>query len=168
MPFLKKDYLCGESQSWEGKTGPIIHLVVDVPAREATAIKSIQGKAVVSRFNPATIDFKDLAAINKKSLDDPKLKDFKIEPEIKVEDGDTTLTLRVPADHQRLLWWGLVSKARKPLPIFSEGKNGSNEKPVLDKTYRGDQTTKSYLGIVIAEPVEPRTVEFHFENVVLP
>ena len=56
LPFMKKDYLCGESQSWEGKTGPVIHLVVEVPAREATTINSIRGKAVVSGFNPATIE----------------------------------------------------------------------------------------------------------------
>jgi hypothetical protein len=164
LPFLKKDFRVNQHQSKGDRNGPVIDLLIDAPAREATTIKSIKGTAVVSQVNAVRIDFKDLAAINQKTLDDPKLKDFKIEVEIAVIEGDTELKLRVPPSHERLMWWGLVTNARRTVPISSEGRSGDT----LTKKYAGDKTKGTFLGIVMAEPTNSQEMQFHFKDIELP
>ena len=164
LPFLKKDFRVNEYKTVGERNGPIIHLFIEAPAREATTIKSIKGKAVVSEVNSVRIDFKDLAAINKKTLEDPKLKDFKITVEIAVVEGDTELTLQVPPNHERLMWWGLVTNARRTVPITSEAVSGDT----LTKTYGGDKTKGTFLGIVMGEPINSQEMHFHFKDIELP
>lgn len=165
LPFLNREVSADQSSIARGKTGPVIRVLLDAPAREAKAIKSIKGKAVVSRSSVARLEFKDLSAISGKPLDHPKLKGFKIEPTIKVEDGDTVLTLRLPADHARLVFWGLVKDGGVLSWNSESSADGGKEQ---DKTYPGDQMKDSFLGLMIAEPSEPRTLDFNFQNVELP
>ncbi|MBX3451216.1 MAG: hypothetical protein KF777_16740 [Planctomycetaceae bacterium] len=164
LPFLKKNFRGNEFKSQGDKNGPVVNLLLDAPAREATTIRSIKGKAVVSEVTAARIDFKDLAAIKKKVLEDPKLKDFKIEADIEIFDGDTELKLQVPPAHERLMWWGLVTNSRRTVPITAESQNGD----MLTKTYSGDQTKDTFLGIVIAEPTKSHEMEFQFTDIKLP
>jgi hypothetical protein len=166
LPFLKKDFRGLEQKLSAGKNGPIIDLLLDAPSREATTIKSIKGKAVVSEVKEVHIDFKDLAAINKKVLEDRMLNDFRIEVEIEVIKGETELTLQVPANHERLMWWGLVTNSRRTVPIFFESRSADGD--TLTKKYRGDQTTGTFLGIVMAKPTKTQEMEFHFRNIELP
>ena len=168
LQFLKKDFLCDERCSKRGKHGPVIHLRLDAPAREATSIKAIKGKAVLSRAELLTIDFKDLAEINGKTLEHPKLKEFPIEPKIELVDNHTEVSLCVPKNYRRLYHWGLFNKSRRELPSVSQGFDPQDTVVILDKTYRGDHTKGSILRIVLAETRESREMDFQFADIPLP
>lgn len=147
--------------------GPIVKLTVDAPAREATRIKSIKGKAIVSRMKLTKLEFDNLNAIEGKALEHPKLKGFELRASVDVEDDNTTLTLTVPRDVDRLVDWGL-SRKFLPLRAYSQGKSKENGEHVLTKMYAGDHTNKGYLYLSIAELTETRTLEFEFKDVELP
>lgn len=165
LAFLHGEVGGTQYNTMRGKAGPVISLVLEVPARQATTIRSIKGKAVVSPSTSSRLEFKDLSAISGKPLDHPKLKNLSIQPTIEVKKGETVLTLRVPVQHERLKLWGLVKDGEMPQPESESSMEGGT---VLTATYRGDLSKESSLGIVIAEPGSPKVMEFNFKNVELP
>ena len=167
LPFLHSDFIADSYKASRGKGGPLIRFLLDAPAKQANKIKSIKGKAVVSEWKLARLEF-DLSFKKGKRFDDPNLKELKIEPAIKVEKGETIVSLRVPDRHARLVEWGLA-RGNQLLRFMSlSSKDGGNGRLLLEKTYRIDSNMASALVIVIAEPIAPKELEFNFSNVELP
>jgi hypothetical protein len=163
MDFLHGEVRGHESGITRGRQGPVIRLLLDAPARQATTIQSIKGKAMVSQSISTRLEFADLQSLSGKPLNHPKLKNLQIVPTISVNDGDTVLSLHVPNGHARLMVWGIV-KNRRMLDPSSESTDGIT----LQQHYDGDQMKDSSLGIMIAEPSPPKVFEFDFKNVELP
>lgn len=155
------------SRMSRGKAGPIIGMTLDAPARQATRIKSIKGKASVSKSVLTRLRFENPEAINGKPLNHPQLKDFPIRASIDVEDDNTTLTLVMPHESDRLVDWGLERKFLPTRP-FSESKDVEKGETVLKKVYKGDHSKRAFLTLSIAELTETKTLEFEFKNVELP
>jgi hypothetical protein len=160
------EILTSQNQVFLGKRGPMFELTLDAPAREATTIKAIKGKADVARTELEALDF-DLDKVLGKPLSHPSLKNFKIEPSIQVNDGDTEVTLRVPESHAKLYRWFVAHKT--VLRSTSEGGTPSPAGTVgLTTTYRGKLPKGCILRLIIAKPVESKTFEFHFKDIDLP
>lgn len=165
LPYLNTDVQGDEFQSQGDKSGHVIQLTFDAPAREATRIKSLKGTAVVTTVRPARLEFKDVKTLHKKVLVAPELKDLDIEVLIEVTDRNTEVELRIPRNRSRLMAWGLFrNNAQKALPPWSDGKSDEG----VSKSYRGDQTSGTTLRIVVAEPVLSRSFPFEFRDLELP
>jgi hypothetical protein len=165
MAFLKDELKTSRDKTRRGKWGPIVSVPLDVPAKGAMRIKSLKGTAVVSISE--RLKFDDLSQVKGKRLEHEKLTDLPVQPSIKVEGGQTTVTLRVPVEHSRIEAWGVGKKDRLLRPTFessSEVEGGA----ALIKTYQGDLTQSTFLGIVLADPSKTKSYDFEFKNVELP
>ncbi len=76
--ILHGEVLTDSLQAFRAKKGPIVSLVLEVPAREAISIKAFKGKAEVSLAKEVALQFDDLLAIIDKPLKHPKLKNLKL------------------------------------------------------------------------------------------
>ena len=150
-----------------GRTGPVLQMVLEVPARRATAIR-ITGKAEVSRARYQTVRF-DLATSLGKSLDHPLLRrrGFKVRPLVQVKGGDTLVTLQVPAMHDYLVEWD-VEAGGQPLGWNIQGVEPGAGGVQLEQWYAGPLPKGCPLALQLAVPVETRTFAFDFRNVELP
>jgi hypothetical protein len=164
---IKGEIRPSTSMSRGGQEGPVVTFVLEAPARGATAIKSIKGKAQVTRYMPTSLRFDDLPSIAGKPLKHPKLKDFEIVPTVEVKDGRTTVTLRVPVHHARLLDWNL-GKGAVQLDSESRGESPVQGGVNLEQTYKGDRSKGYSLHLSLAEPGATKVVEFVFKSVELP
>lgn len=167
IEYLQDEVAARQINVVRPKEGPVIAITLEVPARTATSIKSLKGKALLSRCTYVCLQFDNLAAINGKVLDHPKLKELPIRSSIKVEDGFSRLTLTVPKHYARLADWGLEEKGQL-LSIFSESRSNEKDAIVLEKTYRGDRVKSASLRIMIAESNETKTLQFDFKDIELP
>jgi hypothetical protein len=169
MTFLGEPIAASATQSSGGRSGPTVTLNLDAPARNATTIKSIKGTAEISRVSRTQLKFDDLKAMNGKALLDPKLKNFEILSTVKTNRiDDTELTLKVPAEHAKLAYWGL-REGKAECELISEGSIPNKDGSVLlTKTYTGNRLKTAFLGMVILEPTDPKRLEFHFKDVTLP
>lgn len=165
--YLQGEVRARQFQTFRGKSGPVIEITLDVPERNATAIRSLKGKASLLRFADVRLQFDNLAAIDGKVLEHPKLKEFPIRCSTKFSDGDTTLTLAVPKQHARLRDWGLEDMGQL-LRNSSESQSVEKGLVILEKTYRGDHRKTASLVIAIAEPNETKSLDFEFRNIELP
>lgn len=164
---IRKEYLDGEIQSSHmvgnvRGNGPVARFVLDIPARGATSLRSVKGRVEVSRVKKERIVFEDVSTIQGKPIDDARLRGLSVEPFVEFKEQRTTLTLRVPLQHARLLDWGI----RAPL-TYQGGSAVVPDKIDLQKRYLGDQS-KNSLTLLIATPVETKTFSFNFEHVALP
>jgi uncharacterized protein (TIGR03067 family) len=148
------------------KEGPEIRMVVEVPARQATTLKAIKGKATVSRVSSETLRF-DLAAVTDKPLRHKMLKDFKIQPRLVTEDGNTSVILRVPPVYGRLVKWEVESD-RRPLRSYGEGISPESSGTDLMKMYSGKLPKDCSLVLKLTFPRETKKFDFNFQNVQLP
>jgi len=165
--YLKGEVEANGTMSFQGKEGPVIAFTLEAPARPASKIKSIKGKAEVSRATIASLRFGDVFSMRGKALEHPKLKVCPIRPTVEVENGETKVTLGVPDQSARLYdWW--LEKDGKRLPLRGEGATLFDGKYVSGKTFRGDRIKEYSLRILLAEPVESKVFEFDFKNVELP
>lgn len=169
MYFLKAPVPARETTMTRGKAGPVVHFKLDAPNRGATRLKSIKGKAVVSQSSYERLQFKDLATMQGQPIEHASLADFPVRSTVKVEDGNTIVTLEVPRPHDRLITWGLVKGNRMMEPNFEE-QRASNDGRIttLGATYEGDLVKDCTLGIMLAQPNASRLFEFEFKDVELP
>jgi hypothetical protein len=149
------------------RSGPSLSIVLDAPERQATSIKLLKGTAKISTLEFAKLKFEDLTAIEGKRLEDEKLESFPIVPAVKFEDEQTTLSLRVPMEHALIADWGLGQKGQLLYPR-SKTAVRVDESVLLTKSYKGDRTKESFLGIMLADPIETTTYDFEFTDVPLP
>jgi hypothetical protein len=161
-----------------GNEGPVVKLKLEAPARRADKIKAIKGKAEILRAKEVDITFRDLAAINGKELDHPKIKGLKSQKlSFSFEEKDGNLSARMtapfnfasPWNFGRLEDWALVD-GRKGIHLLSEstarGKvpNGVT----VERTYDRRSSKGLSLRLIIVDPVESKTFNFDFRNVELP
>jgi hypothetical protein len=167
IPCLAHAVNTSQRKTIGGNSGPTLNVVLDAPARQSSIIKLLKGKVQVSALDFAKLKFEDLPAIEGKVLDDAKLKSFSIVPSVKFEDEQTTVSLRVPVDHALIADWGLGQKGSLLYPR-SKTAVRVDDSVLLTKSYKGDRTKESFLGIMLAEPIETNTYDFEFTNVPLP
>ena len=110
--YMRGEVIANKTILRGGKEGPAVSFVLEAPARQATTLKSVRGKAVVSRARIVRLRFDDLAALTGKPLSDARLGGMKVVPEVKLENGDTKVTLWVPRQHGRLFAWWIVVAGR--------------------------------------------------------
>jgi hypothetical protein len=155
--------------------GPRIKLHLEVPARQASMIRSIKGKAEVALAETRVLKFDDLAKLADKQLEDPTLNDVPIRPKVGLEGKSTVVTLEASGRHQRLLDW-VVLKDGQPMEPDGVGIGGrfGPEGPV-DRTVT--RTMKSYpkplpegcaLQLTLAVPTDVKVFEFDFKDIELP
>lgn len=165
--ILREPVSSGRMKSARGKSGPVVSLRLDAPAREAKTIRSLKGKAIISQTRVEQILLKDAASLSGKPIADARFKDFPITPVLKVENGDTILKLTLPAEHARLQYFGLIKMNREATLL--EQEESTEEKTVtITKIYLGDQTKGTSLGITLAQPSEETVYEFDFKDIALP
>jgi hypothetical protein len=167
MPFLIHAVNTSQRKKFEDKSGPSLSIVLDAPARQATKIKLLKGKAQISTLEFAKLKFEDLRAVDGNRLEDPKLESFSIVPSVRFEDEQTTLSLRVPVEHTLIADWGLGQKGQLLYPR-SKTAVRVDDSVLLTKSYKGDRTKESFLGIMLAEPIDTTTYDFEFTDVPLP
>ena len=166
-PFCRARWRPDRRTRFEAK-GPVVAITLDAPARNASKIKSLKGKASLSRSAYAPMQFTNSRQWMERLPDHPKLKGFPIRAWVKVANGSTEVTLNVPKQHARLTAWGLVED-NQLLSISSESESRDNKGTVtVKKTCRGDHLKTAFLGLVIAEPSETQTLNFDFKDVELP
>jgi hypothetical protein len=155
------------TESNGGRWGPVLRVVLDVPARRAKAIKAIKGKAEVCSAKLETVKF-DLEKVKGKPLSHPHLKGLKITPSVTAEKGgDTDVTLRVPATHDRLVSWGVEAGGR-PLRYSLLGEFTAGDGVNLSQTFPGELPKGCSLVVQVAVTVETKSFEFDFKDVELP
>jgi hypothetical protein len=166
MRFLKNDFKTTRHKSIDDRSGPTVSMVLDPPAKGATKIRLLKGKAVV--LTCARLKFDDLTAVTRgKPLEHAELKDFSIKPSVKFADGQTTVALEVPLDHARIAEWGLGERSSLLNPT-TESISKESDCAILTKVYQGDHTKGSFLGIMVARPDETLTYDFEFKDIELP
>lgn len=167
MNYLDGEVPVRETLSRDGRSGPVVTLLLDAPERSASTIKSIKGKAIVSRSKIARLEFKDIAAMNHKLLEHETLSNFPIRATVEQSDNKTILKLEVSPQHERLIAWGLVKRNRMLSP-HSESESLENEVTILEASYDGDVVGDCSLGLKVAEPVDGELFEFEFNDLELP
>jgi hypothetical protein len=158
IKFLGGDVLVNGSFDSRALEGPVIRMVMDVPARRAIYLKSVKGKAKVSRVRIQFVEF-PFAAVLGKPLEHPLVKGFKLIPKMEMENGDTTVRLRASNLPDRLVKWGLTAGDRE-LECVRYGDSF--------RTYRGQLPEGCSLWLMFDVPAETKTFEFDFKNVELP
>jgi hypothetical protein len=167
IPYLRAEVAVNGSRSFQGKEGPVIEFRLEAPARQATKIKSIKGKAEVSTATITPLRFDDVSAMRGQALPHPKLRDLPIRPRIEVEDGMTRITLGMPDRYARVHnWW--LEKCGERLPLSIEGPIVIDGKFIRGKEYQGERTKDYSLKILLAEPVQTKVFEFEFKDLELP
>lgn len=167
MKFLKEPARIGESKQARGKAGPVVHINLDAPVRNALHLKSIKGTAIVSQPSFDRLQFEDLASMNDKALEHESLAEFPVRATVRLEDGDTVVVLKVPEQHEMLITWGLVKNGRMLEPN-SEGVGTEDGTSTLECTYGGDVIKDCTLGLMIAKPDQSISYRFEFKDVPLP
>lgn len=149
---------------------PDPQLIFDLapPARHATKIKSLKGKAIVSKQKLSALGFSGATTFHDKPLEHPLLQDFPIRATFRVQDPVKPLVsmkLKVPRYASRIREWGLA-KDGKLLRSISSGSNNLDG----DKTihYQEIDPTDSVLAIIVADPIEPEEFTFDFKDLELP
>jgi hypothetical protein len=141
------------------KMGPTMGFTIDAPARQATKIKSLKGKATVAEYTSVQIEIDNKTAFSGKVLDHPKLKGLAIKPTIAFEDGSTSVNLNMPNESGRLDEWGLIEK----------GKYASLESIAgNERTFRGDHRNAASVWFIIRDPSNTKTLTFDFKDIELP
>lgn len=158
-----------------GEGGPVMTMKLDAPARGAAKIKAIKGKAEVTLTRKVDLTFDDLAAIDGEVLEHPDLKalkDMKIRFSVSEKGGTVSARLSAPEefsspwDRGRLHDWDIFDGEDELRPSSIGGVLG--EKTTEEKTYRGRTIRGLSLRLVVVEPVETKTFNFHFKDVDLP
>lgn len=180
MPFLREDSETGLSVRGDQVSFAFI-LTLDAPARPATHVKLLKGKLVVSKLKIAALGFKDLAALDGKPLDHPKLKGREIRVKVEESGDRTTVYLQTPAHYRQLLHWGLAKDERmleelpvpvapQPLPPSELSPPSPNENGVFQmvRSYSTQDAKGAILGIAWSDAVEWQTFPFEFKDIELP
>ncbi len=175
------EFLQGEVRgtTWKGfggKQGPVVSLLLDAPARGATTLKTIKGKAVVTLTKQVSLNFKDLASVNGKELRHPDMKSLaamKLRFSITEKDGRVTATISAPVNYAspwnrgRLYNWNVTEGGRR-LNLASEGTSPAGEGVAVEKTYHRRTIKGLSLRLDVLEAVESKTFDFEFRKVELP
>jgi hypothetical protein len=154
------------TQGFGGKEGPTLKLVLDAPARRATALKAIKGRAEVSRVTSEIIKV-DLAAVVGKPLRHKWLGDFHVQPRIVAETRVTEVILQVPSVHGRLIKWDVKSAGRR-LKWFGQGVHAEAGGRELVQMYAGKLPKGCSLVLKITTVAETKVFDFNFPNVEMP
>jgi hypothetical protein len=165
--FLKSEVRASRTYGVHGKDGPVVQMTLDIPSRQASAIKAVTGKGQVTRVKTETLNFDKLSTRLDKPLEDTRFGAFKVEPRLVIEDGTTTFKLRVPNEHSRLIAWAIFTNGRERPFIVESATRVGPDKWDLYRKYSGDVSDSS-LRIALAVPVEAKNFEFDFQNVALP
>jgi hypothetical protein len=163
---LQGEVFARETFGCKGKFGPVITMMLEAPARRATTLKTIKGKAEVARVRFQTVKF-DLASVIGKPLRHPLLKGVVIRPSTRQKDGQTIVALWVPTTHDRLVQWE-VEASGLTLEWTSLGKKPGAGSIEIEQNYEGKLPKGCLLVAKIAVPIETRIFEFNFQNVALP
>ncbi|MBS0208108.1 MAG: hypothetical protein JSS27_04055 [Planctomycetes bacterium] len=164
---LKGETKCSETHSFRGRQGPVVHLMLDAPRRGAESLKLIRGKVKVSRGITVKAVFLDPAAISGKELKHKSLEGFSTHMTIEHKDGETTLVLKVPPEHSRLVTWGL---GKDGILLTEDFKSESvrDGAAILETRYKVNYSQDLFLGLIVARPTISKTLEFEFKNIALP
>jgi hypothetical protein len=178
-------YLRGEvrGDTWrtgDGREGPTISLCLEAPQRRAERIKALAGVADVSVAKVVSLTYNDLAAINGKELDHPRikgLKDLKQRFSIEVKDGTVSATMESPINFAspsnggRLEWWALLDGG-KEVTSFDESVSTTRPKNggvIVQRTFIGRRDFRGWsMRVSVLEPVESKSFTFNFHGVELP
>jgi hypothetical protein len=166
VPALRGEVRAEEIMAFGGRAGPVLRVLLDVPARPAKTLQALQGKAEVSRVRMEEVKF-GLAAAEGKPLAHPLLKGLKVTPSSSAGPLGITVTLRVPAMHARLVRWAVEAGGRQ-LRTTSLGERREGGEVDLEQTFPGKLPKGCSLVLEVAVPVETKTFEFDFKDVELP
>jgi hypothetical protein len=166
--FLGEDLRTARKKNADGKAGPTFGLTFDVPAREATSIASLRGKAVLSTLTSDRLKFEGLEALNGKALSHADFKGATVTAKFEVNEDRTTVELTLPtALSNSIVEWGLGKDAALLNPIAKDS-SAVDGQTTLTKQYKGEHVADSFLGILFAKPVNVATYDFEFTDVDLP
>jgi hypothetical protein len=158
----------GTTKIMRGQQGPVLTLVLDAPARSASSLKQVKGKATVHLVKTETVSFTDIAATLGKRLEHQTLKELSVVPDIKTKGDETTVTLTVPVRHARLFDWYLKKDGQRLYGrVLGKRQPPGKDFVELTETYDGDVKGCS-LHLEIAVPVKSRTFTFEFKDLELP
>jgi hypothetical protein len=184
IAYLRSEVRGDTWRTGGGREGPDISFCLEAPQRRAEKIKAITGAADVSLAKVVSLTFSDLAAINGKELDHPRikgLKDLKLRFSIEVKDGTVSATMQSPINFAspwnggRLQEWALFDGG-KEVTSFNESTMPCDESPsqqndgvIVQRTFIGRRDFKGWsMRISVLEPVESKSFTFDLHGVELP
>ncbi len=154
-------------QAGEG-AGPVTALRLDAPARGASKIKLLRGKAevITGRYQEVTVEGL-VGRSGKRLVGDPLLRGMRIEPVVKFAEGSTAVTLNITGEYNRLLQWEVRSKGRalRPASAGHHARDGARE---VSLSFRGAVPKDSELRLTVVVPEKKRSYEFRFSDLELP
>lgn len=145
-----------------GKMGPRVLVRVDAPNRRATALKSIKGKAIISEPSYSKLRFDKLRERSGKALEHDKLKSIEIVPSIEARRGKTIVRLAF-ADGRRQVVDAILMVGEEMILASGEEDDRNSMLRVFD----GNHLDDAMLTIILAEPMNPRTLSFEFKDISL-
>ena len=166
IPGLVKEARLQNYYFSKGQGGPIVEVVMDAPARSATAIKALKGKAVIIR--PVCEIVEHVVGGNgTSSIDHPKLTKFKIQARIERQEHTSTVTISLPSEHARHLgpWEIGQFSGQRELSKRETSRNGLFEQRI---TVRGRLPKTCTLRLALGHSCVANTFEFNFKMVQLP